>query len=99
MSIFKDGTYYPLGRGEEESMSEYEIAYALCNEPFEAERPPPSPPGKWRVRGGALLEICKMTDEHLRNAISLFMREGRGDEPKIDELRAELARRGARGKK
>ena len=104
MSIWKDGAYYPLGCGEEQSMGEYEEEYALCQNagldedaiyessalhPLE-EPPPPPPYGLWRVRGGALLKIREMTDEHLRNAIALFTRNGRGGEPKIKELREEL---------
>jgi hypothetical protein len=80
------------------SMGEYEYQYALCNNPDQFEEPTaPSldsvPAGKWRVRGGAVLEIAKMSAEHLRNAINLFERAGHGDHMKIRELREELARR------
>ena len=100
MSIFKDGVYYPLGCAEEQSEAEYEYQYALCNDPDQFHDDGPSaksldsvPAGKWRVRGGAVLEIAKMSVEHLRNAISLFEHAGHGDHMKIRELREELARR------
>lgn len=51
------------------------------------------PAGKWKVRGGAVLEISKMTKPHLENAIKLFTRAGHADHMKIRELREELARR------
>lgn len=77
------------------SMGEYEYMYALCNDPYEfREEAPPSslsaPVGKWRVRGGAELEISKMTVEHLQNAIRFFTRAGWGDHAKIQELWEEL---------
>lgn len=80
------------------SESEYEYMYALCNDPSEFGEPTaPSldsvPAGKWRVRGGAVLEISRMAVEHLRNAIALFTCAGHGDHTKIRELREELARR------
>lgn len=99
MGIFKDGAYYPLGTGEEVSQGEYEYQYALCNEPpddlpqrkvYVAD----APEGRWTVRGGAQLEIAKMSDAHLRNAIAFFERHGEGQNKKIEELRQELARRG-----
>jgi hypothetical protein len=100
VSIFKDGAYYPLGTGEEMSEGEYEYQYALCNDPGEFYDDGPSaksldsvPAGKWRVRGGAVLEIVGMSVEHLRNAINLFERAGWADHMKIRELREELARR------
>ena len=97
--IFKDGAYHPLGTGGEMSEAEYELQWQLCNEdhfdpPIESTRSLDSvPAGKWRVRGGAVLEISGMTVEHLKNAIALFVRAGHGDHMKIRELREELARR------
>lgn len=94
------------------SMGEYEYMYALCNDPNEdaiyessaihplEELPRPLdsvPPGKWRVRGGAVLEIKTMTDEHLRNAIRLFTHSGWGEHMKIQELWEELGRRATGG--
>ncbi len=103
MSIFKDGVYHPLGTGEEMSEAEYEYQYALCNDPDQFYDDGPSaksldsvPAGKWRVRGGAVLEIAAMSVEHLQNAINLFVRSGHGDHMKIRELREELARRKVR---
>jgi len=80
------------------SMGEYEYQYALCNDPdeFHELKALPTldaPVGKWRVRSGAVLEIAKMSAEHLQNAINLFTRAGWGEHTKIDELREELARR------
>jgi hypothetical protein len=50
-------------------------------------------PGYWRVRDGALLKITDMTVSHLDNAIKLFERAGFGKFAKIQELRAERAKR------
>lgn len=73
------------------------IYESSAHHPLLDEESPPSslnaPIGKWRVRGGALLEISKMSTEHLRNAIRFFTRAGRGDHAKIQELWEELARR------
>jgi len=87
--------YYPLGRGEDMSEGEYQYQVALCEsaglediEPV----PPPAPVGYWRVRGGALLEIVKMSTEHLKNAIN-YSERNRSVSAKIDELREELGRR------
>ena len=88
------------------SEGEYQYQVALCesagNEdaiyessalhPLE-ESLPPVPEGYWRVRGGALLEIAKMSTEHLKNAIAFFERNDGGRGKKIKELRAELGRR------
>ena len=95
--VFKDGAYYPLGTGEEMSEGEYEFQRALCDEPPDyidrhsfTERH-----GCWRVRGGAILKIRKMTTSHLQNAIALFERGGQSSHPKLVELRDELKRRGS----
>jgi hypothetical protein len=77
------------------SESEYERQYALCNDvrrddDYERVTAPKAPAGYWRVRGGALLEIRKMTTDHLKNAINLFTNIGHGDHAKIKELREEL---------
>jgi hypothetical protein len=99
-------TYYPLGRGEDMSEGEYQYQMALCDaagnedaiyessslHPLE-EPLSPVPEGFWRVRGGALLEIAKMSTEHLKNAINYFERNDGGRHSKIEELRAELERR------
>lgn len=78
------------------SEGEYQYQMALCEsagrEDFK-EPPPPSPEGYWRVRGGALLEIAKMSTEHLKNAINYFERNDGGRSAKIEELRTELAGR------
>ena len=49
--------------------------------------------GYWRTRDGRVLEIAKMSDAHLGNAIRLFERSGWGEHPKIQELREELRKR------
>lgn len=85
--------YYPLGRGDEMSEGEYQYQLALCDEAGRPDAVPAAPKGRWRVRGGALLEIRGMTDAHLRNAIAFFERRGDGQDKKIGELRIELKKR------
>ncbi len=77
------------------SEGEYQYQMALCESAGleNIEYPPNAPEGHWRVRGGALLEIAKMTTEHLKNAIAYFERTGGGSSEKIEELRAELGGR------
>ena len=89
--------YYPLGRAEDVSEGEYEEMYALCNEVGEPPHARSSiePAGSWRTRGGAVLRVAEMSATHLTNAVRLFERNGLGDHPKVQELRAELARRGS----
>ena len=73
------------------SEGEYQAAYAdpLAPVPetlFEAA-------GFWRTRDGRTLRIAEMATDHLRHAIRLFSLGGWAEEPKIRELREELARR------
>lgn len=93
--VFKDGAYYPLGTGEEMSEGEYQAMTDLLNDPpIDSSRRKvyvaDAPIGWWTVRGGTQLEISKMTDAHLRNAIAFFEKSRN---KKIDELRVELKRR------
>lgn len=97
MSIWKDGTYHPLGAGGEMSETEYEYQYGLCNEgPDDDCDPPPVlelPIGYWRTRELNVLRVREMSRSHIENAIELFTRMGWADHLKIEELRLELAAR------
>jgi crotonobetainyl-CoA:carnitine CoA-transferase CaiB-like acyl-CoA transferase len=73
-----------------------EAAYeAACNELSEDPKPKTlaQPAGLWRTRDGRTLRIAEMETDHLRHAIRLFSLGGWADEPKIGELREELAGR------
>lgn len=78
------------------SEGEYQYQMALCDSAGYDTREHQSLDvrvGCWRVRGGSILKIRKMSVAHLKNAIGYFERAGRGSHSKIQELRAELARR------
>ena len=67
--------------------------------PPEPEWCPPSlrePAGYWRTRDNRVLPITGMDTAHLKSAIALFTESGYGAEPKVNELRGELAQRGQR---
>jgi hypothetical protein len=49
--------------------------------------------GFWRTGSREVLRISEMTDRHLRNAIDFSERFDIADAGKINELRAELAKR------
>ncbi len=51
------------------------------------------PSGYWKMRDGRLIRIKAMTNDHLRNAINLFTRNGRADE--VEHLVEEQKRRDA----
>jgi hypothetical protein len=87
--VIGPGPYYPLGNAEDMSEGEYQLAYADLPAPETS----PIPKGFWRVRGGALLEIQKMTDEHIANALAFFEERGTYRHVKLDELREEQRRR------
>lgn len=100
--MFKDGVYYPLGTGEEESMGEYEERYAAGDgvdffdgDPDDGRAADEDPaPGIWKQLGGAIILMTAMTDEHLGNAIGMLERKRLTQWPKYRELLAERQRRG-----
>jgi len=87
--------FYPLGNSEDMSEGEYQYQLALCDNAGQEDMEPlpETPNGYWRVRSGATLEICKMSTEHLKNAIEYFTKIGKSNHMKILELCLELDRR------